>query len=94
LSFEESKKNFQIDIEKVVSIVDGRCVVFGNLDAIYLLPHADEKQLVQEIERQLTAGVKNKRKFVMSLGSPVTPDTPVERVRLYCEVSREIGGKI
>ena len=94
LSFEESKKNFQVDIEKVVSIVDGRCAVFGNLDAINLLPHADEKQLAQEIERQIKAGIKNKRKFVMSIGSPVTPETPVERVRLYWEIAREIGTTI
>jgi len=27
----------------------------------------------------------------MSLGSPVTPGTPVERVRLYCKMVREMG---
>ncbi|MGC8805696.1 MAG: uroporphyrinogen decarboxylase family protein, partial [Candidatus Ratteibacteria bacterium] len=94
IAFEEGKKNFQIDIEKVVDVVDGRCTVFGNLDAINLLPHAEERQLKQEIKRQLKAGVKNKRKFVMSLGSPVTPETSVERVRLYCDLSRKIREKI
>ncbi len=94
ISFEESKKNFKIDIEKVVDIVNGKCTVFGNLDAINFLPFADEKQLRNEIERQLRAGIKNKRKFVMSLGSPVTPDTPLEKVQLYCEITREIGEKL
>jgi len=27
----------------------------------------------------------------MSIGSPVTPGTSVERVRLYCELVRELG---
>lgn len=94
IAFEEGKKIFQIDIEKVVDIVDGKCTVFGNLDAINVLPCATEQQLKQEIERQIKAGIKNKRKFVMSIGSPVTPETPVERVRLYWEIAREIGTTI
>lgn len=94
ISFEEGKKGFEIDIEKVVDVVDGRCVVFGNLDAINLLPKADIKTLKEEIKRQLEAGKRNKRKFVMSIGSPVTPETTLERVNLYCNLAREPGAKI
>lgn len=94
ISFEEGKKNFDIDIEKLVEIFNGRCTVLGNLDAINVLPYADENRLRKEIERQLLAGVKNKRRFIMSTGSPVTPGTSVERVQLYCEITREIGAKL
>ena len=90
-AFEESKKGFTIDIEDVVDRVNGRAAVFGNLDAIHTLPHASEDRLRHEIKRQIAAGRKNNNRFVMSIGSPVTPATPVERVRLYVDLVHELG---
>ncbi len=91
ISLEESKKAFVIDIEDVVEIVKGRCTVLGNLDAINLLPNASEQQLRAEISRQIAAGRRNDSRFVMSLGSPVTPGTLVRKVRLYCDLVHELG---
>ena len=91
LSMEESKKNFRIDIEEIVKRVRGRCTVLGNLDAIGVLQNGSEGQLRAEIARQIAAGRRNGGRFIMSLGSPVTPDTPVERVRLYCDLVHELG---
>ncbi|HUW57492.1 MAG TPA: uroporphyrinogen decarboxylase family protein [Planctomycetota bacterium] len=91
LSLEESKKGFEIDIEDVVNRVDGRSAVLGNLDAIHLLPQASEEDLRREIARQIAAGRRNGSRFIMSIGSPVTPETPVERVRLYCDLVHELG---
>ncbi len=91
ISFEEGKKGFEINIEDVVEATKGRCVVFGNLDAINLLPYADRDTLKKEIKRQIQAGIKNKRRFIMSLGSPVTPGTSIEQVQNYCNISRELG---
>ncbi len=90
-AFEESKKGFTIDIEEVVDRVNGRAAVFGNLDAIQTLPNASVDRLRHEIKRQIAAGRKNNNRFVMSIGSPVTPATPVERVRLYVDLVRELG---
>ena len=90
LSLEESKKGFRIDIADVVDRVQGRCMVLGNLDAINLLPHASDAQLRREIARQLDAGRRNGNRFIMSIGSPVTPETTVERVRMYCEMVRRM----
>jgi len=90
ISLEEGKKGFRIDIEEVVEAVDGRAVVFGNLDAIGVLQDGSEADLRREIARQLAAGRRNGGRFVMSLGSPVTPRTPVERVQLYCDLVREM----
>lgn len=92
LSLEESKKAFTIDIEKAADVVSGRCTLLGNIDAVGVLQDATERELRIEIERQIAAGRRNGDRFIMSLGSPVTPDTPVERVRLYCDLVREIGG--
>ena len=87
-----SKKSFSIDIEDVVDRVQGRCTVLGNLDAVGVLEQADEEHLRAEIARQIAAGRRNGSRFIMSLGSPVTPGTPAERVRLYCDLAHELGG--
>ena len=91
VSFEESKKYFKIDIEDIADEVSGRCAVLGNLDATAFLPVCTEDELKTEIARQIAAGRKNKNKFIMSMGSPVTPGTSVEKVRLYCDLVHEMG---
>jgi hypothetical protein len=91
LSLEESKKGFVIDIQDVVHRAAGRCAVLGNLDAISLLESGTEGELRTEVERQVAAGRQNGSRFVASLGSPVTPNTPVSRVRQYCDLVHEIG---
>lgn len=91
LSLEESKKNFAVDIEEVVERVQGRCTVLGNLDAVGLLQNGNEGALRAEIVRQIAAGRCNGSRFIMGLGSPVTPGTPVERVRLYCDLVHQLG---
>jgi hypothetical protein len=83
LSFEESKKAFRIDIAELAARVRGRCVLLGNLDSIGMLQDAPEALLRRELARQREAGLRNGGRFIMSLGSPVTPATPVTRVRLY-----------
>jgi len=91
LALEESKKGFVVDIEEAAGRVRGRCVLLGNLDAIDLLPNADEGTLRDEIARQVRAGRANGGRFVMSIGSPVIPRTPVARVRRYLDLARELG---
>ena len=89
--FEESKKGFTIDIADIVNIVNGRCTVFGNIDSIDTLQKGSESELRSEIGRQLDAGARNGNRFILSTGSPITPETPVERVRLYTDIARELG---
>ena len=91
VSFEESKKNFRIDIGELAEYIRGRCVLFGNLDATSFLQDCSEEQLKREIARQIKAGRVNKSRFVMSMGSPVTPGTPAEKVRLYCDLAHDMG---
>ena len=87
----EGKKGYTIDIEDVVERVQGRRVILGNLDAIGVLQDGSEAQLRAEVARQIAAGRRNGSRFIMSLGSPITPATPVDRVRRYCEMVRELG---
>jgi len=91
LAFEESKKDFVVDIDELAEYIDGRCTLFGNLDAIGVLQDGSETQLRNAIAEQIDAGRRNRNRFVVSLGSPVTPATPVERVRLYCDLVHEMS---
>jgi len=91
ISLEESKKGFIVDVDEVVERVGGEATVFGNLDAIGLLTNGSDVELAAEIKRQVAAGRRNGDRFVMSIGSPVTPATPVTRVRRYCDLVHEIG---
>ena len=91
LSLEESKKGFRIDIAEVAERVDGRVALLGNLDAIHFLPQASSADLEAEIARQVAAGHRNGSRFVMSLGSPVTPGTTLECVREYCRLAHRLG---
>lgn len=91
LSLEESKKGWAVDIESIARKVDGRMTLLGNLDAIRLLERGSEEELRAEIGRQLAAGRINRNRFILSLGSPVTPGTSPERVRRYCEIAHEMG---
>jgi hypothetical protein len=90
LSLEESKKGFSIDVEEAAERTGGRCALFGNLDAIDLLPNASESVLRAEITRQIDAGREHGNRFVMGIGSPVTPRTTVDRVRLYTDLTHEV----
>ncbi len=90
LALEESKKGFVIDIAEIAEIVDGRSALLGNLDAISMLPEASEDELRNELARQSSAGRRNGSRFVFSTGSPVTPGTTPQRLRLYCDLAHEI----
>ena len=91
LAFEESKKDFIVNIFELAEYIDGRCALFGNIDAIGVLQDGSEAQLRDAIAEQIAAGRRNRNRFVVSLGSPVTPATSVERVRLYCDLVHEMG---
>lgn len=90
LALEEGKKGFEIPIEQVVERIGGRMCVLGNLDSIGVLQDGTDEDLEREIRRQLAAGRANRGRFIMSLGSPVTPGTPVSRVRRYCDLVHSI----
>ena len=69
----------------------GRRTVLGNLDAIGILQDGSEAQLRTEVARQIAAGRRNGNRFIVSLGGPVTPATPVDRVRPCRDLVRELG---
>jgi len=88
ISLEESKKGFEIDIAWVNRVVAGRTCILGNLDAVGVLQNGTHTELEKEIRRQLSVGRQFGR-FIMSLGSPVTPGTRLSRVREYVNIVRQ-----
>ena len=93
ISLEESKKGFEIDIAWVNRVVAGRTCILGNLDAVGVLQNGTRTELEKEIRRQLNVGREFGR-FIMSLGSPVTPGTPLPRVREYVNIVRRESANI
>jgi len=88
ISLEESKKGFEIDIAKLDESIVGRFCIFGNMDSIRILQNGSREELREEVLRQLNIGRRHGR-FVMSLGSPVTPLTHTSRVREYIKLVHE-----
>jgi len=87
LAFEEDRKNYGIDLARVRLAIGPDRVLFGNVDAPFI-EHASDEDLLAEVRRQMdTAGPD---RFVLSAGSPLTPNTPLERVRLFCQSTRLI----
>lgn len=87
LAFEENRKDYGIDLAEVRRALGPDRVVFGNVDAMFL-EKASDRQVLAEVRRQIeVAGPAN---FVLSVGSPFTPGTSLERVRLFCESTRMI----
>lgn len=93
ISLEESKKNFTVNLEWVDKVVNGRTCIFGNLDSVNFLQNGAFKELEIELKRQIKIGRKYGR-FVMSLGSPVTPLTSMSRVREYVDLTRKLSQQL
>ncbi len=88
IALEEDKKQYGLEIGWIDEVVGGRVCLFGNVDAIGVLQDGTCEEMQAEAERQLEVGRRSGR-FVMSLGSPVTPSTPVRKVREFIDLTRE-----
>ena len=87
LAVEEDRKAYGIDLAEVRRALGPDRVLFGNVDAMFLEKASDE-EVLREARRQIAiAGPDN---FILSVGSPFTPGTSLERVRFFCESTRLI----
>lgn len=71
---EESKKNFEIEIEEVVRKVAGRTAVLGNIDAVRYGENTPLEEMAAEADRQLRIG-REAQGFLLSTGSPFPLNT-------------------
>jgi hypothetical protein len=91
VAVEESKKNFVIELEDVVDIVDGRAAVFGNIDAVQFGIHATMGEMAAEVKRQARIGARAKG-FVVSTGSPFPLDTNPRLIDTLAETAHSLPG--
>jgi len=91
LALEEGRKNFTIDIETVAEYADGRMALLGNLDEVNVLERGPIEAIRAEVARQLRAGRRNANRFIMGIGGPVTPNTPMEHVRAIAQIVHELS---
>ena len=88
LMVEESKKNFVIDIGEVRAAVGPELCLLGNLDSYADVQLAEEVELEAKVARQIrVAGADGA--FILAAGSPLTLDTPPERVDLLIRCARQ-----
>lgn len=93
LLFEEGRKGYRNDLATLAGQLGRSDVVLaGNLASEEVLAHAPERVLREEVERLVRVG-KQWGRFVFSTGSPPTPETPVERIRLALDMAREAWGE-
>lgn len=91
ISFEESKKDFNVDIEQVAEVVAGRCTLLGNMDTVDVLGHGNPDEIEAAVKKQIRAAKLNKGKFIVSTGSPVTPFTSLKTMQMYCDLVHKLG---
>ncbi len=88
LSVETTMKNYVNDIGEIARKIGGRISLFGNIDPVGVLQNGSDAQLRAEIARQAQAA-QTARGFIMCTGSPITPATPLARVRLFLDLARQ-----
>ncbi len=88
--YSTSMKGYTNDLESIGAQVKGRTCLFGNVDPVNTIQEGTDEQLREEIQRQVSIG-HSLGSFVISTGSPITPLTPVERIRQFIDIARELG---
>jgi uroporphyrinogen decarboxylase len=85
---ETSMKGYVNDIAEISERIGQKISLFGNVDPVGVLQNGSDAELEREVRRQALAG-KKARGFIMSTGSPMTPATPLGRVRRFIELGRQ-----
>jgi len=88
LSMEASMKGYVNDLGEIAGRLGDRVTLFGNLDPVGVLQSGSDLALEAEVRRQMAAG-RQARGFIMCTGSPITPNTPLSRVRRFLGLARE-----
>ena len=67
--------------------------LFSNVDPVAVLQNGTDADLAAEIRRQVDAG-RRARGFILSTGSPITPGTPLARVRRFFELGWQAAAPV
>ena len=87
---EASMKGYVNDTAEIARRIGDRMALFSNIDPVGVLQNGTDALLEAEIRRQVQAG-RHARGFILNTASPITPATPLARVRRFVELGRQIG---
>jgi len=90
LAMECSMKGYTNDMATAVQQIGQRLTLFANIDPVNVIQNGSDAALEAEIRRQAAAGGRA-RGFVIAAASPITPATPVERMRQFIELGAQIA---
>lgn len=90
LCVEASMKGYVNDIGEIAESIGDRITLLGNLDPVGVLEQAGDQALERVVLQQVAAGRKA-RGFIVSTASPITPGTPLSRVRRFLDLARQHG---
>jgi len=88
LAFEESKKGFVTELEKIVAKVGKDLCLLGNIDTIRFGLHGTPKEMVAEVKRQIDIGSRAAG-FIVSNGSPFPPGTNPRQINAMITAAHE-----
>ncbi len=87
LIMECSMKNYRNDYAEIAAQVNDRLCVYTNMNPVSHVLDLDSAALAQTIS-DYSSAAKQHKKYVISTGSPLTPDTPWERILEYAELAK------
>lgn len=85
---EESKKGFDVDVARIRAGLGSEICLLGNIDVYDVVELGMPETWAAEVERQVRAAGPGR--FIVSCGSPITPDTPPERLRAFVQTARQV----
>ena len=87
LIMECSMKGYVNDYGQIAGIVGDRLCVCANINPVTEFNVAGDDAF-REIVEGYAAQAKKHKKYIISAGSPVTPETPLKRILLFIEAAR------
>ncbi len=100
IHLEESKKGFDTDLSWQADVLKAQgfqkeITLFGNVDSVNIVQEGTKEELEREVKRQINIGREEYYgRFIMDVGSPITPETSLERLIEYMNLVRKHGRKM
>jgi len=89
LCMETSMKGYTNDYTSIAKRLDGKICLAGNLDPLKDIEKASDAELETRMSAMAKAG-KEYGKYFTCTGSPITPNTSVEHIQKYIEISHRL----
>ena len=79
-----------LGLETIAAQVNNRLLLFGNLNPFDDIERKSDEELIEVMAKQIAIG-KRYGRFVVSAGSPLTPNTSLARIQKYIELGHTLS---